>query len=97
MKSLRPPCESTLPITISNLTVGHEGQLVVQTTVEGRASPKVGLLVKCGFGKGVGAKARVDPTGVTFSLTSRANKKKSVSTIVSSLFDSLPQRSTLSC
>uniref|UniRef100_A0A8D2LFB4 Neurobeachin-like protein 2 n=1 Tax=Varanus komodoensis TaxID=61221 RepID=A0A8D2LFB4_VARKO len=36
MRSLKPPCESSLPVTISNLAVGHEGQIVVQTTVEGR-------------------------------------------------------------
>uniref|UniRef100_A0A670JUC7 Neurobeachin-like protein 2 n=1 Tax=Podarcis muralis TaxID=64176 RepID=A0A670JUC7_PODMU len=36
MQSLRPPCESSLPVTVSNLTMGHEGQVVVQTTVEGR-------------------------------------------------------------
>ncbi|XP_053116915.1 neurobeachin-like protein 2 isoform X2 [Hemicordylus capensis] len=40
LKSLKPPCESSLPVTISNLTVGQEGQMVVQTTVEGRASLK---------------------------------------------------------
>ncbi|XP_054846873.1 neurobeachin-like protein 2 [Eublepharis macularius] len=40
MKSLKPPCESSLPITISNLAVGQEGQIVVQTTMEGRASLK---------------------------------------------------------
>ncbi|KAM6452892.1 neurobeachin-like protein 2 isoform 3-T3 [Liasis olivaceus] len=40
MKSLRPPCESSLPVTISNLVVGHEGQIVVQTIVGGRASLK---------------------------------------------------------
>ncbi|KAF7245735.1 Neurobeachin-like protein 2 [Varanus komodoensis] len=40
MRSLKPPCESSLPVTISNLAVGHEGQIVVQTTVEGRASLK---------------------------------------------------------
>uniref|UniRef100_A0A670JRX1 Neurobeachin-like protein 2 n=1 Tax=Podarcis muralis TaxID=64176 RepID=A0A670JRX1_PODMU len=40
MQSLRPPCESSLPVTVSNLTMGHEGQVVVQTTVEGRASLK---------------------------------------------------------
>ncbi|XP_072858872.2 neurobeachin-like protein 2 isoform X3 [Pogona vitticeps] len=41
MKSLKPPGESSLPVTIANLAVGHEGQIVVQTTVEGRASLKV--------------------------------------------------------
>ncbi|XP_069501900.1 neurobeachin-like protein 2 isoform X3 [Ambystoma mexicanum] len=40
MKSLRPPCESTLPMTISNLVVGLEGQIVAQTTIEGRSSLK---------------------------------------------------------
>ncbi|KAJ6655114.1 hypothetical protein lerEdw1_006018 [Lerista edwardsae] len=40
MKSLKPPCESSLPITISNLAMGQEGQIIVQTTVEGRASLK---------------------------------------------------------
>ncbi|XP_077792798.1 neurobeachin-like protein 2 [Podarcis muralis] len=40
MQSLRPPCESSLPVTVSNLTMGHEGKVVVQTTVEGRASLK---------------------------------------------------------
>uniref|UniRef100_A0A8C8SSA1 Neurobeachin-like protein 2 n=1 Tax=Pelusios castaneus TaxID=367368 RepID=A0A8C8SSA1_9SAUR len=40
MKSIRPPCESSLPATISNLAVGLEGQIVVQTSVEGRASLK---------------------------------------------------------
>lgn len=42
MKSLKPPCESSLPITISNLAMSQEGQIIVQTTVEGRASLKVG-------------------------------------------------------
>nr|XP_056713128.1 neurobeachin-like protein 2 [Euleptes europaea] len=40
MKSLRPPCESSLPTTVSSLTMGQEGQIVVHTTVEGRASLK---------------------------------------------------------
>ncbi|XP_030052735.1 neurobeachin-like protein 2 isoform X1 [Microcaecilia unicolor] len=40
MKSIKPPCESSLPLTISNLMVGLEGQIVVQTTIEGRASLK---------------------------------------------------------
>ncbi|XP_059585234.1 neurobeachin-like protein 2 isoform X1 [Alligator mississippiensis] len=40
MRSIKPPCESTLPATISNLTVGLEGQIVIQTTVEGRSSLK---------------------------------------------------------
>ncbi|XP_026578840.1 neurobeachin-like protein 2 [Pseudonaja textilis] len=40
MKSLKPPCESSLPVTISNLAVGHEGQIVVQTIVGGRTPLK---------------------------------------------------------
>ncbi|XP_060103883.1 neurobeachin-like protein 2 isoform X1 [Heteronotia binoei] len=40
MKSIRPPCESSLPVTISSLAVGQEGQIVVHTTLEGRASLK---------------------------------------------------------
>ncbi|KAL7977800.1 hypothetical protein Chor_010752 [Crotalus horridus] len=31
MMSLKPPCECSLPVTISNLVVGHQGQIVVQT------------------------------------------------------------------
>ncbi|KAM3822734.1 neurobeachin-like protein 2 isoform 1-T1 [Vipera latastei] len=40
MMSLKPPWESSLPVTISNLVVGHEGQIVVQTAVGGRTSLK---------------------------------------------------------
>ncbi|XP_077160810.1 neurobeachin-like protein 2 isoform X4 [Paroedura picta] len=40
MKSIRPPCESSLPITVSSLAVGPEGQIVAHTTVDGRASLK---------------------------------------------------------
>ncbi|XP_042328517.1 neurobeachin-like protein 2 isoform X2 [Sceloporus undulatus] len=40
MKSLKPHCDSSLPMTIANLAVGHEGQIIVQTTVEGRACLK---------------------------------------------------------
>uniref|UniRef100_A0A8C3XMD2 Neurobeachin-like protein 2 n=1 Tax=Chelydra serpentina TaxID=8475 RepID=A0A8C3XMD2_CHESE len=32
MKSIKPPCESSLPATVSNLAVGLEGQIIVQTT-----------------------------------------------------------------
>uniref|UniRef100_A0A7M4E3Q1 Neurobeachin-like protein 2 n=1 Tax=Crocodylus porosus TaxID=8502 RepID=A0A7M4E3Q1_CROPO len=39
MRSIKPPCESSLPATISNLTVGLEGQIVIQTTVEGNYRP----------------------------------------------------------
>ncbi|XP_034615649.1 LOW QUALITY PROTEIN: neurobeachin-like protein 2 [Trachemys scripta elegans] len=40
MKSIKPPCESSLPATVSNLAVGLEGQIIVQTTVAGRSSLK---------------------------------------------------------
>ncbi|XP_072116392.1 neurobeachin-like protein 2 isoform X3 [Mobula birostris] len=40
MRSLRPPCESTLPMTINNLVIGHEGQVVIQSSRESRASSK---------------------------------------------------------
>ncbi|CAM5094801.1 unnamed protein product [Eretmochelys imbricata] len=40
MKSIKPPCESSLPATVSNLAVGLEGQIIVQTTVGGRSSLK---------------------------------------------------------
>ncbi|XP_069067022.1 neurobeachin-like protein 2 isoform X2 [Pleurodeles waltl] len=40
MKSIKPPSESTLPMTISHLVVGLEGQIVAQTTIEGRSSIK---------------------------------------------------------
>lgn len=40
MTSIRPPCESSLPATVANLAVGPEGQIVVQTTVAGRAALK---------------------------------------------------------
>uniref|UniRef100_UPI00398EFA2E neurobeachin-like protein 2 isoform X1 n=1 Tax=Pristiophorus japonicus TaxID=55135 RepID=UPI00398EFA2E len=40
MRTLRPPCESTLPLTINDLVVGHEGQIVVHSTIESRASTK---------------------------------------------------------
>ncbi|XP_074841359.1 neurobeachin-like protein 2 isoform X2 [Carettochelys insculpta] len=40
MKSIKPHCESSLPATITNLAVGLEGQIVVQTTVGGRSSLK---------------------------------------------------------
>ncbi|XP_062913312.1 neurobeachin-like protein 2 isoform X1 [Mobula hypostoma] len=40
MRSLRPPCESTLPMTINNLVIGYEGQVVIQSSRESRASSK---------------------------------------------------------
>uniref|UniRef100_A0A672N2S9 Neurobeachin like 1 n=1 Tax=Sinocyclocheilus grahami TaxID=75366 RepID=A0A672N2S9_SINGR len=40
MRSLRPPCESSLPVSIMHLAVSWEGQLVVHTCVEGKATLK---------------------------------------------------------
>ncbi|XP_064410109.1 neurobeachin-like protein 2 [Latimeria chalumnae] len=40
MRTIRPPCESSLPVTVSNLGVGQEGQIIIQTTIEGRTSLK---------------------------------------------------------
>ncbi|KAJ8255639.1 hypothetical protein COCON_G00195030 [Conger conger] len=39
-RSLRPPCESSLPLSILHLAVSWEGGLVVHTCVEGKASLK---------------------------------------------------------
>ncbi|KAM5156980.1 neurobeachin-like protein 2 isoform 1-T1 [Mantella aurantiaca] len=40
MRCIKPPCESSLPLTISHLAVGLEGQIVFQSTIEGRSSLK---------------------------------------------------------
>ncbi|KAG9277810.1 neurobeachin-like protein 1 isoform X1 [Astyanax mexicanus] len=40
MRSLRPPCESTLPVSIPHLAVSWEGHVVVHTCVEGKATLK---------------------------------------------------------
>ncbi|XP_059426100.1 neurobeachin-like protein 1 [Carassius carassius] len=40
MRSLRPPCESSLPVSIMHLAVSWEGHLVVHTCVEGKATLK---------------------------------------------------------
>ncbi|XP_064167820.1 neurobeachin-like protein 1 isoform X1 [Anguilla rostrata] len=40
MRSLRPPCESSLPVSILHLAVSWEGRLVVHTCVEGKATLK---------------------------------------------------------
>ncbi|XP_040211167.1 neurobeachin-like protein 2 isoform X2 [Rana temporaria] len=40
LRCIRPPCESSLPLTISHLAVGLEGQIVFQSTIEGRSSLK---------------------------------------------------------
>uniref|UniRef100_A0A8C2BAE7 Neurobeachin-like protein 2 n=1 Tax=Cyprinus carpio TaxID=7962 RepID=A0A8C2BAE7_CYPCA len=40
MRSLRPPCESSLPVSIMHLAVSWEGHLVVHTCIEGKATLK---------------------------------------------------------
>ncbi|XP_076158955.1 neurobeachin-like protein 1 [Alosa pseudoharengus] len=40
MRSLRPPCESSLPVSILHLVISWEGHLVVHTCVEGKATLK---------------------------------------------------------
>ncbi|XP_042558754.1 LOW QUALITY PROTEIN: neurobeachin-like protein 1 [Clupea harengus] len=40
LRSLRPPCESSLPVSIMHLAVSWEGHLVVHTCVEGKATLK---------------------------------------------------------
>ncbi|XP_066441347.1 neurobeachin-like protein 2 isoform X4 [Eleutherodactylus coqui] len=40
LRCIKPPCESSLPLTISHLAVGLEGQIVFQSTIEGRSSLK---------------------------------------------------------
>ncbi|XP_055486139.1 neurobeachin-like protein 2, partial [Leucoraja erinacea] len=39
-RTLRPPCETTLPVTINTLVVGCEGQIVIHSTIESRPAPK---------------------------------------------------------
>ncbi|XP_056156935.1 neurobeachin-like protein 1 [Lampris incognitus] len=40
MRCLRPPCESTLPLSILHLAVSWEGHLLVHTCLEGKATLK---------------------------------------------------------
>uniref|UniRef100_A0A8C7QXM9 Neurobeachin-like protein 2 n=1 Tax=Oncorhynchus mykiss TaxID=8022 RepID=A0A8C7QXM9_ONCMY len=43
MRCLRPPCESSLPVSILHLAISYEGCVVVHTCVEGKATLKNGL------------------------------------------------------
>uniref|UniRef100_A0A8C2D421 Neurobeachin-like protein 2 n=1 Tax=Cyprinus carpio TaxID=7962 RepID=A0A8C2D421_CYPCA len=43
MRSLRPPCESSLPVSIMHLAVSWEGHLVVHTCIEGKSTLKNAL------------------------------------------------------
>ncbi|XP_066543971.1 neurobeachin-like protein 1 isoform X1 [Amia ocellicauda] len=40
MRSLRPPCESSLPVTILNLAVSWEGHLIIHTSIESKSTLK---------------------------------------------------------
>ncbi|MGH0167376.1 UNVERIFIED_CONTAM: hypothetical protein FKN15_052506 [Acipenser sinensis] len=40
MRSLKPPCESSLPVTILRLAISWEGHIVVHTSIEGKATLK---------------------------------------------------------
>ncbi|KAM8967194.1 neurobeachin-like protein 2 [Pelodytes ibericus] len=40
MRCIKPPSESSLPLTVSQLVVGWEGQIIFQSTIEGRSSLK---------------------------------------------------------
>uniref|UniRef100_A0A8C7KL21 Neurobeachin-like protein 2 n=1 Tax=Oncorhynchus kisutch TaxID=8019 RepID=A0A8C7KL21_ONCKI len=40
MRCLRPPCESSLPVSILHLAISYEGCVVVHTCVEGKATLK---------------------------------------------------------
>lgn len=41
VRTLRPPCESSLLLTVPNLAVSLEGHIVVHTSVEGKTTLKV--------------------------------------------------------
>lgn len=41
MRCLRPPCDSSLPVSILHLAVSWEGHLLVHTCIEGKATLKV--------------------------------------------------------
>lgn len=41
LHSLRPPCESSLPVCVTHLAMSWEGHVVVHTCVEGKATLKV--------------------------------------------------------
>lgn len=41
MRCLRPPCDSSLPMSILHLAVSWDGHLLVHTCIEGKATLKV--------------------------------------------------------
>lgn len=44
MRCLRPPCDSSLPVSVPHLAVSWEGHLLVHTCIEGKATLKVQAL-----------------------------------------------------
>lgn len=40
MRTLRPPCESSLVLTVPNLAVSWDGHIVVHTSIDGKSSLK---------------------------------------------------------
>ncbi|XP_039598496.1 neurobeachin-like protein 1 [Polypterus senegalus] len=40
MRTLRPPCESSLPMAVHNLAMSWDGHIVVHTSIEGKSSLK---------------------------------------------------------
>ncbi|XP_055494353.1 neurobeachin-like protein 1 isoform X8 [Leucoraja erinacea] len=40
MRTLRPPCESSLPLTIPNLSISWEGHIIVNIVIEGKSNLK---------------------------------------------------------
>uniref|UniRef100_A0A4W3HUZ0 Neurobeachin-like protein 2 n=1 Tax=Callorhinchus milii TaxID=7868 RepID=A0A4W3HUZ0_CALMI len=40
MRTLRPPCESSLPISIPNLAMSWEGHIIINTIIEGKSNLK---------------------------------------------------------
>ncbi|XP_043931342.1 neurobeachin-like protein 1 [Protopterus annectens] len=40
MRSLRPPCESSLPLTVPNLALSWKGHVIIHTSIEGKSTLK---------------------------------------------------------
>uniref|UniRef100_A0A8C4WKP7 Neurobeachin-like protein 2 n=1 Tax=Gopherus evgoodei TaxID=1825980 RepID=A0A8C4WKP7_9SAUR len=55
MRTLRPPCESSLLLTVPNLAVSWEGHIVVHTSIEGKTTLKNALHLYSVNGKYLGS------------------------------------------
>uniref|UniRef100_A0A803YEC6 Neurobeachin-like protein 2 n=1 Tax=Meleagris gallopavo TaxID=9103 RepID=A0A803YEC6_MELGA len=55
MRTLRPPCESSLLLTVPNLAVSWEGHIVVHTSIEGKTTLKNALHLYSVNGKHLGS------------------------------------------